>query len=560
MGERARGGDGGKPGDTLADMTLLCVPIMVQDADQALADAQAARDAGADLVEFRVDGYFHGTGDAGEMRAVAGIVEDSPLPSIVTCRSADEGGQYDGPDDARVALYEYLGTAKRPPRYFDLELAAYERSANLRQKVHLAVDHPARRRADAPSLILSMHDFKTRPADLARRVARLAETDAASVVKIAFRARSLRDNLELFDLLTHATKPTIALGMGEFGLMSRVLTPKFGGFLTFASLRPTTGTAPGQPTVRELEELYRFRAIGRATRVYGVIGWPIEHSRSPHVHNAAFAALGIDAVYVPLPIAVSEDAEATYANFKGTLLDLLHDARVDFSGASVTHPHKQHLVRLAREQGWRLDKASAANGAANTIAIERRRGAEPTVHVLNTDAAALRAVAESVVGSLAGRSAVILGAGGVARAGAWALLGAGARVTIRARREDQAHALVDGLGAPASLRCEAWDTPVWHNSDLVINATPMGMFGGPAPDESPLSEAALVALPPGAAVFDTVYNPAETPLLRAARAAGRRAFGGMEMFVHQAAAQLRAWTGMEPPLEAMRRAAAEANP
>lgn len=216
--------------------TLLCVPIMVQDEVSALADAAAARDAGAELVEFRIDEVFsgaldaHGNLDDREVGAILRIVAGSVLPCIVTCRHASEGGKYDGDDAARIALYERLGTeevrgggdekdpARRagPPRYLDIEFASYVRSANLKQKVNLAVDHPRQQRDVRTGLILSMHDFQGRPMDLLRRVSAMQEEPAARIVKVAFHARSIRDNLEVFDLLSE----NAAGGGGGAGMAS----------------------------------------------------------------------------------------------------------------------------------------------------------------------------------------------------------------------------------------------------------------------------------------------------------------------------------------------------
>ncbi|MCH7791522.1 MAG: type I 3-dehydroquinate dehydratase, partial [Planctomycetes bacterium] len=345
--------------------TLICVSIMVDDDEAALRDADEAKRAGADLVEWRVDEVFHGEGDDHGTQRVERLVARSPLPCIVTCRPTWEGGSYDGDDAARVALFERLGTSDNPPRYIDVELAAYTRSENLRRKVNLAVDHPEQRRDVHTSLILSIHDFDGRPADLSRRLLTMRDELAARVTKVAFRARSLRDNLELFDLPAQQGRPTIALGMGEFGTLSRVLAPKFGGFLTFASLRPAEATAPGQPTVDELLNLYRFREIGPGTRVYGVMGHPLGHSLSPRVHNAGFAQRGIDAVYLPMPIVGAPDPETSYASFKATLGELVDHTGLDFEGASVTLPHKHNLVRFARERGWTIDATAEAIGAGN---------------------------------------------------------------------------------------------------------------------------------------------------------------------------------------------------
>ncbi|MGB0768232.1 MAG: type I 3-dehydroquinate dehydratase, partial [Phycisphaeraceae bacterium] len=229
-------------------MTKLCVPITVDTAEQALDDARAAQAAGADLVELRLDRFTD------DPDAAAEIVRNCPLPCIVTIRPNWEGGDYDGDDMHRVALIEHLGVAcaGQGPAYFDIELAAYERSANLRQKVNLVVDHPDQPRPTDTGLILSSHDFDTRPADLTRRIRAMIDFPACRVVKLAWAARSLRDNLEAFEIVADRHKPAIALCMGEFGLPSRVLAKKVGALLTFAAIDQDRGTAPGQPTVHEL--------------------------------------------------------------------------------------------------------------------------------------------------------------------------------------------------------------------------------------------------------------------------------------------------------------------
>jgi 3-dehydroquinate dehydratase/shikimate dehydrogenase len=566
-------------------VTFVCVPITVHDLAQALADAQESRARGADLVEYRIDEFFDDAAfmnDASAARPILQLVRESPLPCIITCRPTYEGGAYDGDDMPRVSLYELLGTADHPPRYIDVELAAYTRSANLRQKVNLAVDHPEQRRDVRTGLVLSMHDFDRPPADLSRRVLAMCAEPAASVHKIAFRCRSLRDNLALFGVLRHKDRPTIALGMGEFGMMSRVLAPKFGAFLTFASLRPASATAPGQPTIAELIETYRFRSITPRTRVFGVVGWPVTHSMSPLVHNAGFDAVGFDGVYLPLPIAAdASDPEGSYASFKATILALMDEPGLDFAGCSVTLPHKENLVRLAREQGWSLDDISDACNAANTLTIDPASGMP---RVSNTDARAAieeiarglslsrgvdpaHAIPESQRTALRDARVAVLGAGGVARAIVFALAAAGAKVEIYNRSLDRARALADEAreyanripSAPANaiaiVSAHTLEDATRSEAEVFVNATPIGMSGGPAPDAAPIDLAALdraalaqtrrsAALP---AVFDTVYNPIETPLLRDARALGMPALDGLGMFVGQAAAQFEAWTATPAP-------------
>ncbi len=542
--------------------TLVCIPIMVHDAAEALADADQARLAGADLVEYRIDECFAGEGDEAGEALVRCIVRESPLPCIVTCRAAAEGGGYTGGEDARVSLYEGLCVgqdgAHGVPRYIDIEASAYFRSANIRQKVNLAVRHPEQLRDLSTDLILSMHDFAGRPVDLARRVSKMTDEHAAAVLKVAYRARSLRDSLELLDLPALTARPTIALGMGEFGLVSRILAPKFGGFLTFAALRSGASTAPGQPTIAELFGQYRFRSIGAKTAVYGVAGWPVGHSMSPLVHNAGFEAEGVDAVYLPLPIAADADAEASYLSFKATMLELVHHPRLTFHGCSVTLPHKEHLVRLAREAGWRVPQAVLAVGAANTLLLTRDGGDElKDASIIDTDGPALRDCIAAVAGVLAGKRIALIGAGGVARSAAAALVGAGCHVMIFNRDARRADQLVEAVsGAPqadSALRslwgrvvAEPWSSLDRCACDAVVNCTPVGMKGGPDPRGVIAPLEPMRAASPGLIVMDTVYNPVETPLLKAARAMGLRTIDGASMFVAQAAAQFAAWTGKTP--------------
>ncbi|MDX2017009.1 MAG: type I 3-dehydroquinate dehydratase [Planctomycetota bacterium] len=529
-------------------MTLLCVPITVHDFAQAIDDATLAKRAGADLVEFRIDEVFSGSGDALEERLALDLCANSPLPCIITCRSAAEGGGYDGPEMDRVSLYERLGTASGagevPPRYLDFELASYVASENIRQKINLAVDHPAQLRDLRTSLILSMHDFKGRPTDLTRRLLVAREQEAPRVIKVAYLARSLRDNLELLDLVTESDRPMIALGMGEFGLLSRVLAFKFGAFLTFAALRPAQTTAPGQPTLAEMLDLYRVRSITARTRVFGVVGMPVGHSMSPLVHNAGFARAGFDGVYLPLPIAEG------FESLKATLGELIDHPRLDFSGCSVTIPHKENLVRLARESGWALDELSQTTGAANTVTVERdAQGRAARVRVSNTDIPAAVGVLEECLGALAGLEIAIVGAGGVARGIALGCARAGAHVTVYNRTRERAEALARDLTPHAgagSVRAEGLEMLKASRARALVNATPAGMASGPAAQESALPEHGLASKE--VLVFDTVYNPIRTPTLARAEALGYATADGVGMFVRQAAMQFEGWTGASAPI------------
>lgn len=533
---------------------------MVEEHASAIRDAALAGEHGADLVEYRVDVFFEDKEDSADLLAdridrVLELVRASPLPCIVTCRPHWEGGEYHGDDDERVALYESLGTSDHPPAYIDVELATYTRSANIRQKINLGVSHPGQQRAVSTRLILSTHDFQGRPSDLTRKILAMQDEAACSVVKVAYRARSIRDNLELFEILRDQTKPTIALGMGEFGVMSRILAPKFGGFLTFASLRDESTTAPGQITIDELLNLYRFRSIKPSTKVYGIIGWPVKQSMSPLVHNAGFAHIGWDGVYVPMPV------ESSYESFKATVLSLIDFKELSFAGASVTIPHKEHLGRFSVEFNPH-DKGNASvliagNGpiAQNTLELDGYAGEIPLAETENTDSMGIQSILESL-GDFDALRVLIVGAGGVAYAAAQAAYAAGTRITITNRSPEHAQLLLeqlqDNYPGPSKAALEgvvALDDAYNTEYNLYINCTPVGMTGGPDPDGLSIPIPDMPNLSPDTLFFDTVYNPIETPMLKAAKERGFRTIDGVQMFVKQAAAQFEIWTSQQAPEE-----------
>ena len=362
------------------------------------------------------------------------------------------------------------------------------------------------------------------------------------MVKVAYRARSIRDNLELFDILSERQKPTIALGMGEFGTMSRVLAPKFGGFLTFASLRDASATASGQPTIEELLGMYRFRSIKPSTKVYGIIGWPVTQSMSPLVHNAGFDAIGWDGVYVPMPV------EASYESFKATISSLMGQDNLNFVGASVTIPHKEHALEGDVEDigDWNVFDLGAANTLREYV-VEASDRSVGVWQAANTDAKAISLLLDVAWGELRDSKVAVVGTGGVARAAVYVAARRSAQVHLFNRSPGRATALADsvsGLDLKGSVRVSE---SVLVDADIYINCTPVGMAGGPDPDGLSIPIPDLPALPPETVFFDTVYNPIETPMLRAAKARGYRTIDGVQMFVKQAEAQFELWTGQNPP-------------
>lgn len=509
-------------------VALIAVSIFVGDASEveaALARAVGAAERGAQLVEWRVDEL---AGSSGGHAAAAQLVEHSPLPSILTCRSVSQGGMFAGDEADRLELIAHVLSQPSRPRYLDLEFAPFQRlDADDRAKLIALL----RSEHAETKLILSSHDFNGRPADLIRRVHAISAEPACDMVKIAWRARSLRDNLEAFELLRERSKPMIALCMGEFGLMSRVLQGKFGGLITYASDSHESETAPGQPTVDELARQFRFATIDQTTRVFGVIGWPVAQSLSPLVHNAGFEATSFPGVYLPLPV------PPEWEHFKATLSTMLDSPALHFRGASVTMPHKLHLVRFVRERAGTIDAVSERSGAANTLIVHD----DGSLEAVNTDAPAIiAALTDGLAGgaaALAGKTVAILGTGGTARAAAVVLADAGAKVVIISRDDARANECAKDLQRASSAAAIVAGRRGELDSkavDVVINCT------------VPTEDAALppsFAFRAGMTAFDVHYVPRETPFLIAARKAGARIIDGMALFLRQAAAQFKLWTG-----------------
>lgn len=274
------------------------------------------------------------------------------------------------------------------------------------------------------------------------------------------------------------------------------------------------------------------------TRLVALLGDPVSHSLSPRMHAAAFRERGLRWAYVAFRVR-PEDLGAAVAGLRA----------LGFAGANVTLPHKVAVCQLADE----LDGSAARCGAANTLVFSEGR-----VLAFNTDVAGVRRALDEEGVTARGLRVAVLGAGGAARAACVALGEAGAGlVTVVARRPPAGQALCARMREefPAT-RFEvrpfedAALREVLREADMVVNATPVGMH--PREDESPVREGAW--LRQGQVVFDMVYNPPETRLVRLAQQAGARTVGGLSMLVHQGAASFELWTGSPAPIDAMKRA------
>ncbi len=506
-------------------MTRLVASLLFDGPAATVAAGQAALTQGADLIEIRLDGW------ADSEAPVDPVVEGLPAErSIITCRSAAEGGGWPGDTQRRVA--RLIEAARQGAAYIDFEYADWRRSANIRQKVRLAAADQTPGR-----LILSSHHFMGRPGDPAKLLADMARERGLAAVKLAWRAEDIGDNLLAFDLVRGSAVPAVVLCMGEAGLMSRVLAGKVGAFATYCA--PATGgeTAPGQLTLADMLDRYRWRSIDQDTQVFGVVGCPVVHSASPPVFNACFERHHVNAVYLPLLV---DPAEGVLQRF---LAGCARRPWLHARGFSVTIPHKEEAARYV---GERIDPLARQIGAVNTLVADG-----DSYRGYNTDCAgALDAIVEALgcePNDLAGMDVAVLGAGGAARAVVAGLRRHGASVTLYNRRLDRARALAGEFGC----RVGPWEQrSAAGKSGLLVNCTSVGLW--PAVDESPLPPDALNA---ATVVFDTVYNPAETCLLRDARGAGCRTIDGLTMFVNQAAAQFEVWTGLQPDKGFLRRVA-----
>jgi 3-dehydroquinate dehydratase / shikimate dehydrogenase len=429
---------------------------------------------------------------------------------IVTYRHHLEGGHNPNASDSeRIGFLQHA--ASRKVKYVDLEARCLT---------------PKFQKGNS-KLILSYHSFGGVPdyGHLLRQWRSMSQTPA-DIIKIACFPKMIDDGIPLLKLMIaarEANSSVIVLGMGEAGFWTRVVGPLFGAAFTFSRGEGAPGTAPGQPTWRELEEVYRYRQIKPGWPVYGVIGNPIGHSLSPLMHNAALRELNMDGVYVPFKV------EGDPVEFTDEF------ARLGIRGLSVTIPHKETVEVFCAE----VEPVAKSIGAVNTLILRPDGKWNGT----NTDAMAAADSLEDAAGSLRGKNVVILGAGGAAKAVAFGVKERGAEVFLLNRSAERAEALAKAVGGKAITQAGLAGLKI----DVIVNTTPVGMH--PEVNASPLKKEEI---PQGSIVFDTVYNPLRTQLLKLAEERGCKTLEGLDMFVGQGARQFEIWTGKKAPRAVMR--------
>jgi 3-dehydroquinate dehydratase / shikimate dehydrogenase len=480
--------------------TRVCVPVCEKNFD-ALRSACERAVEWADFVELRLDCL------EGEPEKISELLQSLDRPVILTLRPFEQGGHRNLNREEREAFWR---TAPRGESiWWDVE-------GDLVQDLA----------PDWSRVIASHHDFSGVPSDLQQIYERLAQTPA-QVLKIAVQAHDIVDCIPIFQLLDRARqegRELIAIAMGNAGIATRILGPSRGAFLTYGALDDESSTAPGQVNAPRLRSLYHIDQIDNGTTICGLIGLPVMHSISPHIHNAAFAAEGINGVYLPFEV---RDVDSF---FKRMVDPRTRELNWNLRGLSVTAPHKQSVMQ---HLDW-IESNAKEIGAVNTVVVENDR-----LLGYNTDAAGLIEPLLQRRGSLADQEVAIIGAGGAARAAIWALQQQKARVTLFARNLEKAQKLAELF----DISCESLSSARFAGYDLVINTTPLG--SGEHVDQSPLTVGQLNG---ARCIYDLIYNPSETKLLREARAVGCETLGGMEMLLAQAKLQFELWTGKKARL------------
>ena len=488
----------------------ICIALGLPDIPRLLEQARREAEAGENFLEFRLD--YLGDPAAGA-HAIATFLEDYPNCTILaTCRRHQNHGRFNGSIEEQLHILDLA--IQNGARAVDVEIETAE----------IVPERCAALRAHA-YLVVSWHHFEaTPPLDpILRRMRRIP----ADVYKLVSTSRKPSDTARILCASRQSPKvPLVTLAMGEIGFPSRVLSTALGAVFTYAAPAHVQGTASGQINARQLRSLYRIERFTRAAKIFGVVADPVRHSVSPHVHNRAFQSRRMDAVYVPLLVNQNQ------------LRDFfLFAEQAPLSGFSVTIPHKRRIMRYLDQ----IDPLARRIGAVNTVVRKagRWRG-------YNTDAEAVSGPLAKLI-NLQKASALILGNGGAARGAACALADAGAKVALTGRNPDRVRALARLVSGEPMSREQVH----LRHFDIVINATPIGMW--PNAGECPFEDKI-----PGDIVFDMVYNPLETVLIRRAKEQGKQVVSGLRMFIEQAVRQFEIWTGESAPRSAMETAAIDA--
>lgn len=489
----------------------VCVAIIGVTASDLLEKATAVVKENP-FLEFRLD-YLEKPLSA--LPGIKQFIADNTASTVIaTCRRLETGGKFDGTPSSELDIL--IKAAQAGCHIVDLELESAE---------SLKTSELQKLREAGAAIIVSYHNFKETK-DLDAVYARIAPF-AADFVKIVPTAKTLLDNITLMRFLERMSDSAEIVGtcMGDAGIISRVLGLRAGSAFTFAAATSGEETAPGQIAARPLVETYRIEEVDAATKVYGVAGNPVSKSLSPIMMNTAFRRETVNAVYLALQTAKVADLIALIAH-------------IPIQGVSITMPHKQEILAHLEN----MDPLSKKIGACNTVL----RAPDSKLYGFNTDVSGIIAPLEKRM-ALAGAKVLVLGAGGTGRAAVFGLCDKGAEVFILNRTPETAAKLAKQSGSKIIKREAVAKTAF----DIIVNSTPIGMSGNKGAQI--LTAADFDGALKPKVVFDLVYNPADTPLIRLARQRGFNVITGVEMFVQQGARQFEIWTGKPAPEEEMLR-------
>jgi 3-dehydroquinate dehydratase/shikimate dehydrogenase len=513
----------------LGDIGKLCVAIQASSPAELIERAEAALlefAPDARFIEFRLDSLPKPSSALPKIKEF--LAAQREVTVIATCRRKQFGGSF--VQSLTAELDVLLTAAQAGCKIVDLEVESAEEAAprqleQFREKL----------RAAGTALLISFHDF-TRTKNLEQAAQRI-EAFRPDFVKVVSTARSLSDNLAVLKLIANLSRSAevVGIAMGEEGTVSRILGLRAGAAFTFASLSDGSetdskqATAPGQLTLRTLRDLYRVEQLDQATRLFAVAGNPIAHSLSPLMQNTAFRRENVNSVLIPLKTRNVDD-----------LLTLVRE--LPLAGVAITMPLKQEVLPYLANPAAKPAPLTHRIGACNTL----RTGADGKLYGFNTDVDGVIRPLERRL-KLKGARIAVLGAGGAARAAVFGLVDQGAEVFILNRTHENAVKLAKESKAKA-LKPEHFAD---SRFDVLINATPCGMAGSKQPLPPPFDNGAK-ELNAGL-VFDLVYNPLETPLIKLAKERGIPVISGLEMFVQQGARQFEIWTGKPAPEAEMMR-------
>ena len=492
----------------------ICVSICEETVEKLMAELRRAEEF-ADVIEIRLDGL--------KVEHIGNALDQlsSEKSILLTVRPENQGGKINNNIRGRISLW-----------------TSFAMNKNIDHRT-VWIDHESDLTAwqewmpwtDDLFVIRSQHHFDGVPDRLDSVYERIVSDTQTG--KIAVHAKEVTDTIGLWNLLERANKAGnrfIPIAMGEAGKWTRILGLAHGSFMTYASLETGRETAPGQVSVEDMIEVFRVKEIDRSTAVYGIVAGNTSYSVSPWMHNAGFKAAGLNSVFVPLQVA---DLEAF---MKRMVLPETREVDLNFKGFSVTNPHKRSIIPYLDE----VDATAAKIGAVNTVRIE-----DGKLFGYNTDAPGFIEPLKRAFGDLTGHRVLVFGAGGAARACIFAMKNEGAVVTVTARNVEKGQTVADEF--EVEYRPPSDEKPAADDFEIVVNATPLGTAGN-SEQFAVLDSAQMKGLK---LVYDLIYNPVETTLIREAKAAGVPTIGGLEMLIAQGGKQFEIWTGLPGPAEEM---------